>query len=243
MFVFVALSVGTIVGGALDESTLAAGEGQAVVLADIGGGEAAAGRASTDAGGGSLAPPAGDVPAPRSASPQDAPAPPPSPTPDPEPVPEEPDPEEPARNKPQKEEPRPEETTDVAGTVVHANPEAGSYVLASPKGDLIAVHARPLPKLGANLTAKVTDLANGTKRELEETIQGSDAGAKLRGTVTFVVPEERAYVVSARGASILVRAAEGDGTLPALRDLVTVQVRFEDAGVGANPRFRLGRKQ
>ena len=51
---------------------------------------------------------------------------------------------EPARSR-RREENGTEETLTLAGTVVHANPAAGSYTLAMKGGELVSVHAARLP--------------------------------------------------------------------------------------------------
>lgn len=162
-----------------------------------------------EAGGGGFeeeAPPAA-FPAAAPLAPEPAPAEPAEPAPAPEPLP----PEEPAQP----------EGTELKGTVVHANPAAGSYALAVKGGEPVPVHARELPKAGAELTAIARRLANGTFAEEESPKRtGKAAEATFVGTVTWVAPGDvpglehpygpqsdgtSAYTVSGRGASLLVR--------------------------------------
>jgi hypothetical protein len=116
--------------------------------------------------------------------------------------------------------------------VVLANPDARSYTLATDQGDLIEVHVvkdKKLPELRALLDADVVDLDNGTEREAKRASQGSNGTAKLRGTVTYVAADKLAYVVSSKGASLLVHSAAGR-PLPVVLDLATVDVHFDDDG-------------
>lgn len=126
------------------------------------------------------------------------------------------------------------ETETLKGTVVHANPAAGSYSLAIAGGELVAVHAPELPAPGARLSVPLRRLANGTFAEAgaHERL-GRVARATFRGTVSFVdaSPEAPAYTVSGRGASILVRV-QPDLTgiapqLPSLGSYATVGVDIE----------------
>lgn len=130
------------------------------------------------------------------------------------------------------------ETTELKGTVVHANPAAGSYALAIKGGELVPVHAAKLPPAGAKLTVEGLQLANGTFAEEEVPKRsGKAAQASIRGVVTFVRsdPLAPAYTVSGRGASLLVQVpADPSGALPPLPVLgarVTVGVAHEPGSV------------
>ncbi len=104
------------------------------------------------------------------------------------------------------EEPEPE-TTALAGTVVHANPDAGSYTLAIKGGELVPVHARKLPRLGTKLSLEGLQLANGTfVEEGAPKRKGQASRASFRGVVTHLDPDPVApgYTLSGRGASIFI---------------------------------------
>jgi len=112
------------------------------------------------------------------------------------------------------------ETTALAGTVVHANPAAGSYALAIKGGELVPVHARELPKPGAKLSVEALRLANGTFAEAGgPERKGRAAQATFRGVVTHLDadPLAPAYTLSGRGASLLVSVPpDQSGALPPL---------------------------
>lgn len=135
------------------------------------------------------------------------------------------------------EEPKGTETTELKGTVVHANPAAGSYALAIGGGELVPVHARELPPPGAKLTVEGLQLANGTFAEASPPVRsGKTAQVSFEGTVTFVDPDPAApaYTVSGRGASLLVGVSpDPTGALPSLPVLgarVTVSAALEPGG-------------
>jgi hypothetical protein len=126
------------------------------------------------------------------------------------------------------------ETQTLKGTVVHANPAAGSYAMAIRGGELVSVHAAELPEAGTKLSAPLRRLANGTFAEAgdldeeEKSIQ-----ATFRGSVTFTDPDPPApaYTVSGRGSSLLVHV-DPDPTgaapeLPAVGSYVTVTAKIE----------------
>jgi hypothetical protein len=149
--------------------------------------------------------------------------------------------EEPAPAKvpaPTAEEPAGVEATELKGTVVHANPAAGSYALAIKGGELVPVHAAKLPQAGAKLTVEGLQLANGTFSEQEKPkASGKAAQAALRGVVTFVKPDPLApaYTVSGRGASLLVQVYPDPAgvvpLLPVLGARVTVDATIEPKGM------------
>jgi hypothetical protein len=224
VLVLIALSVGVVTGRALDAGTAS---GSPVMMAQAPRQEQDATPKQSTA---SLAPPTGNVaPAPPADTPAPAPAPAPTPAPsEPAPEPSAPANDQPTNNQPnQPTDNQDENTKQISGTVVLANPEAHGYVLATDAGDLIEVHAKKLPQPQALLDADVVDLDNGTVKEDRRTSQGSNGTAKLRGTVTYVAADKLSYVVSARGASLVIHSAAGR-TLPAVLDLATVEVHFDE---------------
>ncbi|MEX2105316.1 MAG: hypothetical protein WD810_00305 [Solirubrobacterales bacterium] len=149
-----------------------------------------------------------------------------------EPAPEE-EAEEPASEPAPEEEVEEEaETQRLQGTVVHANPAAGSYTMAIPGGELVSIHAPKLPLAGTKLTVEGSPLANNTFAEAERARSGAAARATFNGVVTFVDPgpADPAYTVSGRGSSILVHVAPAPTPqLPVLGAYVTAAVRIEKA--------------
>lgn len=233
VYVAVALSVGIVIGSAIGPSAPQARQvllGGSSTQSARGGGGSAPARAGTPA---ALGTPDGDIaadsPAPAASTPGSAassPAPvaePSAPIGDGTPVDEPPSPAK-----------QPGDESDLAGTVVHTNPAADSYTLATLQGELIAVHAKKLPDPGVKVTATVRHLANGSMSEAKRAEKGSERTAKLGGTVTYVAEDGKAYVVSVRGVSLLVSAPEvTGGERPKVRSLVTVEVRLEDPPDGA----------
>jgi len=143
----------------------------------------------------------------------------------------------PAKEPPVAEEPKGPETTELKGTVVHANPAAGSYALVIRGGELVPVHSRELPQPGAKLTVEGLQLENGTFAEASPPARsGKTAQVSFEGTVTFVDPNPAApaYTVSGRGASLLVGVApDPTGAVPPLPVLgarVTVATAIEPGG-------------
>lgn len=208
----VALGFGVFVGVAIGPGaagTFATGATRIVELADIGegsGGEESL-EARTGAGPPAAAPDSGHVPAAPEGEASDAFAPIPSsepegpvfaeagepPATEDEPT---PSPEEPAS---------PAEV--LAGVVVHLNRAAGSYVVASPAGEMSAVHAPTAPAPGTEVEVPVRPLANGTFAEAGRRVRSATRSrAAIAGVVTYVdtSPAGPAYTVSGRGASILV---------------------------------------
>jgi hypothetical protein len=127
------------------------------------------------------------------------------------------------------------ETQKLKGTVVHANPAAGSYAMAIKGGELVSVHAPELPTPGTNLEASLRRLDNGTFVEAgdleEEKKEATEA--TFRGAVTYTSPDPAApaYAVSGRGTSLLVHLApDPTGAAPALPPIgtyVTVTASFD----------------
>ncbi|MFL5834289.1 MAG: hypothetical protein ACJ76B_09945 [Solirubrobacterales bacterium] len=151
----------------------------------------------------------------------------------PEPVPDDPE-EEAAPEAPAPEEEPEAEEEALAGVVVRANKPAGSYVIAEEGGALSAVHAPTAPRPGTEVEVPIEPLANGTYAEGGKRMRvGNESETTISGTVTFVGadPLAPAYVVSKRGASILVHvhpASEGaELTLPPVGSLATVAVELE----------------
>jgi hypothetical protein len=223
-FVLVSLTVGVITGRAIDADPLAiaSGAGDPVAQTAAADGDAAGGSPSLEAPPGNVAAPASDSSGDSSdttAAVDDTA----------EPVPEPSEPAEtPAEDPaPQAEKPKKKKGVAAGGTVVHVNPAAWSYALATDSGELLAVHAKELPDEGAHLTGRIEKLANGTYRELSSESEGIDGSARLEGTVTYASAEDRAYVVSAPGVSMVVHSAEGR-PLPQPPALVSVQLSREE---------------
>jgi hypothetical protein len=107
-----------------------------------------------------------------------------------------------------------------AGTVVHANPAAGSYALVEQGGTLAAIHAKKLPAAGTQVSVPVRALANGTFVEAGARKKtGTKPSAEFSGIVTYVDadPAAPAYSVSKRGVSLLIRVhPDPTGAVPAL---------------------------
>ena len=134
------------------------------------------------------------------------------------------------------EEPEAEEEI-LAGTVVHVNMAAGSYVVAEADGALSAVHAPTAPRTGTEVEVPIDPLTNGTYAEVgkrQRVATEAKTSVTVSGTVTFVSADPLApvYVVSARGASILVHVhPEPEGTetaLPPVGSLAKVAVELEE---------------
>ncbi len=128
------------------------------------------------------------------------------------------------------------ETTALAGTVVHANPAAGSYTLAIKGGELVPVHTRKLPRVGTELSLGGLQLANGTFAEQgTPKRKGQATKASFRGVVTHLDPDPAApaYTLSGRGASIFVHVRpDPSGVIPPLPTLgayATASVDIEKA--------------
>lgn len=149
--------------------------------------------------------------------------------------------EEPAAKKPpkpaQEAEPAQPEEQQLAGTVVHVNPAAGSYTVAEEGGVMSAVHTGKPPAPGTQIEVPIRALANGTLAEAGTRRRTGAAGeAELAGIVSFVSadPAAPAYAISNRGSSVLVHVPPDPGgalpPLPALGAYGTATVAIE-AGV------------
>jgi hypothetical protein len=116
------------------------------------------------------------------------------------------------------------------GTVVHANPAAGSYTMAIVGGELVSIHAPKLPLPGEKLTAEVEPLANNTFGEEERERSGTAKTTTIRGVVTHVDTDaaDPTYTLSGRGSSILVHVPSSPAPqLPSLGAYATVGVGIE----------------
>lgn len=139
----------------------------------------------------------------------------------------------------EEEEPTPEKGQEdegevLTGTVIHLNKPAGSYVVAEEGGALSAIHAPTAPRLGTEVELAFSPLANGTYAESGERMRlATVTESTISGTVTFVSadPLAPAYVVSKRGASVLVHVRpdpSGAEALPPQQGTsVTVAVEIE----------------
>ncbi len=140
----------------------------------------------------------------------------------------------------------------LAGVVVHVNPVAVSYTIAS-LGNLRSIHtAAPetLPTVGTDLTVPVRPLRNGTYAENgQRTAQGSATSAGFSGTVTYCADTDGtppgncdapdladpgyAYTVSTVGSSVLVSVpSASDTTVPKVGQLVTTTVQINQSPDG-----------
>jgi hypothetical protein len=179
------------------------------------GGSVTLGSPVGNAGGGrSSPPPAAVTPVAAAAPPPASPAPPPAP---PEPPPPSHKPASPRGGGPTP----PERVPPTLGTVVHLNPVAGSYTLATSGGELMPVHADQLPKAGSRVSVVTHQLFNGTFAEKgKRTTKGDEKRAKLTGYVSYRDPTAHVYVLSVRGASILIHVPDegsaGSAAIPPL---------------------------
>ena len=121
------------------------------------------------------------------------------------------------------------------GTVVHANPAAGSYAMAIEGGELVSVHAAEAARAGheaerPRAAARQRHLRRGRRARRRE---GKAAEATFRGAVTYADPDPAApaYTVSGRGSSLLVQVEPDPGgaapELPAIGSYVTVTAKIE----------------
>jgi hypothetical protein len=121
------------------------------------------------------------------------------------------------------------------GVVVHKNSRAHSFVIADRQGHLSAIHVKRAPRTGRTVVVNAHRLRNGTWAASKIRVGHAAHRARIHGTVTFVNAVKRAFVVSARGVSLLVhrghrgRAAAADA-LPPVGTVVTVDINVEDNG-------------
>jgi hypothetical protein len=146
----------------------------------------------------------------------------------------------------EEDEPDKSEAQELAGTVVHVNPAAGSYTVAEPGGVMSAVHAGKPPAAGSEVEVLIRALANGTLAEAgTRQRSGEAAEAELAGIVSFVGtdPAAPSYTLSNRGSSVLVGVEpDPSGALPSLPVLgayATVTAAIE-AGVLTQRRLSSG---
>jgi hypothetical protein len=90
------------------------------------------------------------------------------------------------------------------GVVVHQDARAHSFVLAGARGRLAAVHARHLPAVGRSVTVNARRLRNGTWVAQRVRLGHRASQVRMRGTVTYVDAGRGTFVLSTRGASLLV---------------------------------------
>jgi hypothetical protein len=90
------------------------------------------------------------------------------------------------------------------GVVVHDNPRAHSFVVAGRGGRMRAVHARRLPALGHKVTVIARRLRNQTWVARHVRVGQSAKRVRIRGTVSFVDARHGVFVLSARGASVVI---------------------------------------
>lgn len=121
-----------------------------------------------------------------------------------------------------------ETTTTFTGAVVHLNPAAASYSIATEDGRLIAVHSHRPPAVGDRIEVEAKAFANGTYSEVGHRDKVGNAGrAEFSGTVSYSDPVNRVYTVSAPGVSALVRGGEAHRP-PGLGEQVEVEARIAD---------------
>ncbi len=123
----------------------------------------------------------------------------------------------------------------LTGTVVHLNPKAGSYSIATDDRRLVAIHADHLPDPGDRLSVETRPLANGTyDEEGDRDRDGTGNTARFTGTVTYRDPASGRYTVSAAGVSLLVRGPE-QSEPPKRGDRVEVQGLIAPGPENAEP--------
>lgn len=125
----------------------------------------------------------------------------------------------------------------IRGTVVHQSPRSHSFVVADAHGGLTAIHAARSPKVGRRVVVQASRLRNGTYNAARTRVAGVARRARLRGTVTYADRGRRAFVLSTRGASLLVHAggrrrgrARAADALPAVGANVTVSATLGAQG-------------
>jgi uncharacterized membrane protein YgcG len=118
----------------------------------------------------------------------------------------------------------------LSGTVVHKNAHAKSFVVAGRGGSLTAVHARRSPAVGRKVAVTARRLRNGTWLAQRIRIGRTTMGVRFRGTITYANARRGTFVVSVRGASLLVHrhgakrhsARAASASSPGVGDVVTV---------------------
>jgi hypothetical protein len=129
----------------------------------------------------------------------------------------------------------------LSGTVVHASRHAHSLVIADARGHLHVVHVARMLAPSSTVTLTVRRLRNGTLAATKMRTGHRTRRARLRGHVTYVSRARSVFVVSVRGASLLVHqrrhakrasaaAASSADSLPALGSEVTVSGTFGRSG-------------
>jgi hypothetical protein len=125
----------------------------------------------------------------------------------------------------------------IKGTVVHRNARAHSFVVAALGGRLSAVHARRSPVVGRVVRVAARRLRNGTFAAGLVRASGRRSHPRIRGTVSHLDPSSRAFVVSARGASIRVRrapstkaASAASDSMPQVGTVVEVDTTIDAGG-------------
>jgi hypothetical protein len=118
--------------------------------------------------------------------------------------------------------------TTLTGTVVHLNPAAASYTIATEDRRLLAIHTHKPPGIGRDVEVEATQLANGTYDESGKRDLGGLRGRTgFDGTVSFRDPVTGAYTVSAPGVSLLVRGG-AQRTPPDVGERVEVEAKIAD---------------
>jgi hypothetical protein len=135
----------------------------------------------------------------------------------------------------------------LAGTVVHNNARSHSFVIADRAGHLSEVHVAHQPAVGRHVVVSATKLRNGTWAARRVRQGRLDHTARIHGTVTYSSARAGAFVVSARGVSLLVRrhthhraglmfaalASGSSGSVPAVGTDVTVTTDLTGGDVTA----------
>jgi hypothetical protein len=123
------------------------------------------------------------------------------------------------------------------GTVVHDSKHAHSFVIADARGHLTAIHAARRPAVGRSVTVTARKLRNGTFAASRVRTGHAVKRARISGLVTFADRGTGAFVVSTRGASLVVhrrsprlRAAAAADTLPAPGTHVSIDASLDEQG-------------
>jgi cobalamin biosynthesis protein CobT len=128
--------------------------------------------------------------------------------------------------------------TKLKGTVVHRISHARAFVIADARGKMTAIHATHSPAVGRKVTVAVRRLKNGRFAAKHIALGARARKTQIRGTVTFANRRARAFVVSARGVSLLVRrssrgkarAASVADAVPAVGTIVVVDAHLDQNG-------------